>query len=304
MERRKKRGGTLNLIIIIMYIIIGGLGVLGLLEKFTDLTVLSNILAGMAYDGNIVAGRCLAITMGMMFLSFLPSIFYFVAFNQENGLRKKGRVVSFIFGLVLCVVGCVATLYFYDHLGYKKMIDLIDGSAGEQVFTLIVSHVGLLIMYLFTLVEIDGNKIGAKANDKAQYKEVDASKSGIMAFFTNVFKFIGKISMKILYFFVKLKEMPILYFSIVTLLFTILCYFTAAIALAIIIVLVINSIAMFFTGVIVLCYQPSPKYSYKIIDGGYERILSPIDGEIGRYKDDTGNYWISEDNGRTFYRER
>ena len=62
--------------------------------------------------------------------------------------------------------------------------------------------------------------------------------------------------------------------------------------------------AIFSNGVIMFGYQPSPKYSYKIIDGGYERILSLVDGESGRYRDDIGNYWISEDNGKTFYRER
>lgn len=294
---RSSGGNVLKVIMIVLYVIVGIIGVLGLLERFVDIRILSPVLAGIAYKGNIWAGQALAIMVGLMFISYLPTVLYFVSFNFENNLQKKGRILSFVIGVVLSAAFCAIALLLYDRWNLKYTINTVDGSAGEQVLTIIVSHVGLLIMYLFNFVNLDADAIEQRASEK------ENRASGIMAIFVEIFNFIGKICGKILAFFIRLRKTPILYYPIITILFTVLCFFVAFIALVLVAVLIINTILMYFTGVIRWAYQPSPRYVYKVNEGGYERTLKPVDGYTDRYIDDLGRYWRTDDSGETFYRD-
>lgn len=289
----------------IIYFLILIIGILGVTK------VLGNVLNSMAYDGkDILAGEALSFAIGMIFFSFIPTIGYFMAFSKLYNLQKKVRVIIFLSSLVFALIMIVVFFITYNSTGSSVTINNCDGTAYEQSLTIIVSHVGLLVIYLLTFLKINYEKLN-KALSKFRRKASDEPSNTkfftvIFAYLKQFFKFIARLFILLVRGILKLRDRSKpLYYSIFTIIFTILCFFTSFIALVIIIGIALSLLCLVFFGTLSLADTPTSTYAYEVNEGGYTRTLEYYDYYNGhdRYKDDTGNYWYTDDNGSTFYKE-
>lgn len=303
--KEKKSYLISTILMSILYAIVIAIGVLGVTK------VLGNVLNSMAYKSeSIEAGNALSFAIGMMFFSFVPTLGYFFAFNRLYELKKKIRIIIFLSSLFVSIGMIVVFFITYHSSGSYSIINECDKSAWEQMFTILVSHVGFLIIYLLTFLKIDYNKLN-KALFKVRKKDSDEPANSnfltvIVAYTIQFFKWIARLFILFIKWTLKLrdKSKP-LYFMVFSIIFTILCYFASFISFAVIIGLIIALISLWFFGSIKLMYIPTTHYVYQIYEGGYTRTLTYDKYYNGhdRYKDDTGHYWYSDDNGSTFYRE-
>lgn len=301
--KEKKSYRTATIVMSIMYVLILVIAILGIIKVF------GGILASL-YDGNKEAGEALSCSIGFIFLSFLPTIGYFLAFNRWYEINKKSRITVFLVCLILSVILIVLFFILYSSSGYKETIDKADGTSYEQYLTIVVSHVGLLLTYLLTFLNIDYEKLN-HAMHKFRKKDEDDPKSDqflnvILAYILQLLKFIARFFIGLLKIILKLRDKSkAIYFVLFTLIFTILCYFSAFIALVVCIGIVIALISLYFFGVMKILYIPTTHNVYEVNDGGYTRVLQYYDCYNGhdRYKDDVGAYWYTDDQGTTFYKE-
>lgn len=303
--KEKKSYLITTIVMGVIYAIITIIGILGVTN------VLSNILNSMAYKGEaLLAGDSLSFSIGMIFFSFIPTIGYFFAFNKMYDINKKYRIIIFLSSLVLSIVMIVVFFITYFKNGHYEIINACDGSAYEQILTICVSHVGLLITYLLTFLKINYEKLN-KALSKFRKKASDEPSNTkfltvILAYLKQFLKWIARIFILLIRGILKLRDRnKPLYYSILTVVFTILCFFTAFIALVILVGIILSLFSLLFFGVLNLAETPTSTYAYEVIEDGYSRTLRYYDYHNGhdRYKDDVGNYWYTDDNGSTFYRE-
>lgn len=291
----------------IIYAVILLIGILGVTK------VLGSTLSSMAYGENDLfnlAGEALSFAIGMIFFSFIPTFGYFMAFNKLYNLQKKHRVIIFLSSLVASIIMIVVFFITYNSTGSSSIINNCDGTAYEQILTIIVSHVGLLVIYLLTFLKIDYEKLN-KALSKFRKKASDEPSNTkfltvILAYLKQFLKLIARVFILLVKGILKLRDRSKpLYYSIFTVVFTILCFFTSFIALVIIIGIALSLLSLVFFGTLSLAYTPTSTYAYEVNEGGYTRTLEYYDYYNGhdRYKDDVGNYWYTDDDGSTFYRE-
>jgi len=291
----------------IIYAVILLIGILGVTK------VLGSTLSSMAYGENDffnLAGEALSFAIGMIFFSFIPTFGYFMAFNKLYNLQKKYRVIIFLSSLMASIVMIVVFFITYHSTESYDIINYCDGTAYEQILTIIVSHVGLLVIYLLTFLKIDYEKLN-KALSKFKKKASDEPSNTkfltvILAYLKQFLKLIARVFILLVKGILKLRDRnKPLYYSIFTVVFTILCFFTSFIALVIIIGIALSLLSLVFFGTLSLAYTPTSTYAYEVNEGGYTRTLEYYDYYNGhdRYKDDVGNYWYTDDDGSTFYRE-
>ena len=310
-NKQEYKNATIAMIVI--YSVIAIIAILGLTK------VLGPVCSSMFYKNDVenMAGNALSVMLGWMFISFIPSIIYYFSINKSYELAKKNRVILFIGGLVASLILIVVFFIVYNDKGisyesksvsYYEIINAVDGSAWEQTFTLIVSHVGLLLTYLFTLIKINKAKLETKLNNKVEYEDTDSENrfgALVSKLLRNLFRFVGNLANKLLSLVLKLKDKSkALYFVIFTLMFTILSFFISFIIVFVVALLALSLIMLHFANVLSLgAYET--RNVYEVYDGVATRTLvyeSYFDGKE-RYIDDLGYYWITEDNGNTFYKE-
>ncbi|HKM03907.1 MAG TPA: hypothetical protein VJZ04_04835 [Lachnospiraceae bacterium] len=311
--KEKKANITTTIVMGVIYAIVLIIGILGICEAFAPM------LSSMAYgenDMDNIGGSALSFALGWMFISFIPTIAYYFAFTKLYNLKKMPKIGIFLGGLVTSIAMIIVFLVVYKSdsafdgmVSSYNTIELIDGSAWEQIFTIVVAHVGLLLTYLLTFVRLDANRINDKLELMKQRKKAKEDNS-LVSTFKFILLDIEKLGMKLLILILKLKDnaRPA-YYALFTIVFTILCFFSAFICVFIIALLALILVILYFGKTISFMYTPSTKrtYSaydsketvYEINDGGNERKLTYYDSYDGRdrFKDDAENYWTRDENG-------
>lgn len=315
---KEKRADIITTVVMgVIYLIILVLGILGICK------VLAPVLSSMAYvetDMDNIAGSALSMAVGWMFISFIPTIAYYFAFTNLYSLKKLPRVGIFLGGLVASLAMVIVFFVVYKSdtafdgmISAYDTIELVDGSAWEQTFTVIVAHIGMLLTYLLTFVRLDTKKLNEKLELMKQNKQ--AKGNSLMSVIQSIVLGIEKFCMKFLILILKLKDnyRPV-YYALFTIIFTILCFISAWICIVVIAILAVALVVLSFSKFISFAYIPSPKTSYSIHDSqdtvyeiyenGSSRKLTYCESYGGKkiYKDDVGDYWTCDENGM-FYRD-
>lgn len=260
-------------------------------------------------------GNVASISIGWIFLSFIPTIGYYFAFNKLYDLSKKPRILIFLGSLLLSIGMVITFMIIYnceqeDLFGasYKEFIDELDNSGYEHIITIFVSHIGLLITYLLTFVKIDVRTLQIS---KEKFKGTKDDNPKDTRLLTVIIAYSKQFLKLIMRFFIGLVQIIIAlrdksksaYFLIMTILFTVLCYIMAFISIVIIIGIIISLIVLFISGA--FRWLGVDDYEiYEIEVNGETRILkynSSYNG-VAEYIDNVGDYWKTNDNGSTFYR--
>lgn len=331
--KNEKRSYLVSTIVIgIIYSIILVLGILGLtkvLSEFCINTFYSSVDELLKED----IGNVASTVFGLIFMSFLPTIGYYLSFNKLYNLKKMPRILIFLGSLILSgvMVGLFMIIYNKEQeellgMSYKIFIDELDNSSYEHILTIFVAHIGLLIAYLLSLLNIDGAKL-EYAREKLRVQDSDKPKSMMLhsvliAYSKQLIKLILRFFIRFVQLIIVLKEKSkAVYFSIMTLCFTVLCYFTSFFSIILIIGIVISLLALLVSksfettgleGMLDEAFNTTSHYTYEINVNGYTRTLKYHDyrydashggGMIDVYVDNVGDYWCTDDNGNTFYKD-
>ncbi len=275
---------------------------------FLSLGIFDATFAEMLYDNQLSCGTAFAGMLSAMLISFIPTIIYYFAFDSR--LDTKGCVATFVCGVVISALNIWVTIKsnLWNH--NAAIIDVLDESSWEQLFTLIVSHIALLMMYLLHFVNISADVIKARA-ESIKYEENDSFSQ--MA--RNVMKGVLKFAFKVVWTILKLKEKPHIYFPVLTIAFTFLSFFVSYIILAVIFILALALIFMVLSRLIEYSYgtvgssysSSSSERVYEVYDGYRKKTLkhygySTVEG-AEEYIDNLGDHWYSKDNGYNFYKK-
>ena len=227
------------------------------------------------------AYNCCANAMAL--LSLMPTAGIYLANNspisKSKSIRIAINVISFV-AMPFCLVLC--GLYAWDWTNFSN----------ELVSALIFSYVATTANQFYMAKE-------------SSYVEEDADASGIAAKALSFAKrILGKIG--------RFKDEHHDAYLIIS---TIICTLLSGLAVALIVFVISVVVGIFVIGLIGLIVigllnnsnsKPSRSKIYEVWEDGYKRTLTYkayIIGKGDRYVDDRGDYWITEDDGKTFYRE-
>ena len=231
---------------------------------------------------DIDGSDCAAI--GMFFFSLIPTAGIYLANNaplsKSKSMRIAINVTSFV-AMAFCVVLCG----WYAEEWTKDL-------SATLVSSLIFSYVATTANQFYMAKE-------------SSYLEDDGDASGLVAKALSIAKrVLGKIG--------QFKDEHHDAYLIIS---TIICTLLSGLAVALIMLVISIVIGIIVIGIIGLIVigmlsNSSSKESrstiYEVWEDGYKRTLTYKDYAFGkgdRYVDDRGDYWITEDNGKTFYRE-
>lgn len=287
-----------KVIMIIIFALYAVTLILGILTATTGM--LDSALSSTVKDATEEVGRAYGIIMGLVWVTALPSVGYYIAFVSPLKINKRGKFFIAAGSAVLSII--LDIVFFVVTKNYRPLLDSDD--KWFIPFTVIAGSVCSFVCYLLTILRTDAlalKKIGGKS-----LKASNGLFEVIRATIIDIFNFLLKVAALILRF---KDSFTTVYALIAALLFTLLLPFTTFIVSFIIIVLVLCTLVLKFAGFIHFAYEGTgtSKRIYSVYENGYERILTYRSYDTYRsrdvYIDDIGNYWYTTDNGRTFYKD-
>ncbi|MBS6476785.1 MAG: hypothetical protein KH405_03050 [Firmicutes bacterium] len=292
-----------KVIMIIIFALYAVTLVLGVLTATTGM--LDGALSSTVKDATKEVGRAYGIIMGLVWVTALPSVGYYIAFVSPLKINKRGKFFIAAGSVVLSII--LDIVFFAVTKNYRPLLDSND--KWFVPFTVIAGSVCSFVCYLLTILRTDAlalKEIGGKS-----LKESNGLFEVIRVTVVGIFNFLLKVAALILRF---KDAFTTVYALIAALLFTLLLPFTTFIVSFIIIALVLCTLVLLFSGFLHFAYEnPSVGYDetgkqmYSVYENGSERILTynSYDTFHSRdvYIDDIGNYWHTNDNGETFYKD-
>lgn len=277
--------------------------VLGILTATTG--ILDGALSSTVKGATEEVGRAYGIIMGLVWVTALPSVGYYIAFVSPLKINKRGKFFIAAGSVVLSII--LDIVFFAVTKNYRPLLDSND--KWFIPFTVIAGSVCSFVCYLLTILRTDAlalKEIGGKS-----LKESNGLFEVIRATIVGIFNFLLKVAALILRF---KDAFTTVYALIAALLFTLLLPFTTFIVSFIIIALALCTIVLKFAGFIhfayentAVSYDETGKQMYSVYENGSERILTYNSYDTFRsrdvYIDDVGNYWYTTDNGGTFYKD-
>ena len=277
--------------------------VLGILTATTG--ILDSALSSTVKGATKEVGRAYGIIMGLVWVTALPSVGYYIAFVSPLKINKRGKFFIAAGSVVLSII--LDIVFFAVTKNYRPLLDSND--KWFVPFTVIAGSVCSFVCYLLTILRTDAlalKEIGGKS-----LKESNGLFEVIRVTVVGIFNFLLKVAALILRF---KDAFTTVYALIAALLFTLLLPFTTFIVSFIIIALALCTIVLKFAGFIhfayentAVSYDETGKQMYSVYENGSERILTYNSYDTFRsrdvYIDDVGNYWYTTDNGGTFYKD-
>ena len=287
-----------KVIMIIIFALYAVTLILGILTATTGM--LDSALSSTVKGATKEVGRAYGIIMGLVWVTALPSVGYYIAFVSPLKINKRGKFFIAAGSAVLSII--LDIVFFVVTKNYRPLLDSDD--KWFIPFTVIAGSVCSFVCYLLTILRTDAlalKKIGGKS-----LKDSNGLFEVIRATIIDIFNFLLKVAALILRF---KDAFTTVYALIAALLFTLLLPFTTFIVSFIIIVLVLCTLVLKFAGFIHFAYEGTGTSTriYSVYENGYERVLTYKSYDTYRsrdvYIDDIGNYWYTTDNGRTFYKD-
>ena len=287
-----------KVIMIIIFALYGITLVLGILTATTGM--LDSALSSTVKGATEEVGRAYGIIMGLVWVTALPSVGYYIAFVSPIKINKRGKFFIAAGAAVLSII--LDIVFFVVTQNYRPLLDSND--KWFIPFTVIAGSVCSFVCYLLTILRTDAlalKEIGGKS-----LKDSNGLFEVIRATIVGIFNFLLKAAALILRF---KDAFTTVYALIAALLFTLLLPFTTFIVSFIIIALALCTLVLKFAGFIHLAYESTGtgKRIYSVYENGSERILTYDSYDTYRsrdvYIDDIGNYWYTTDNGGTFYKD-
>ena len=292
-----------KVIMIIIFALYGITLILGILTATTG--ILDGALSSTVKGATEEVGRAYGIIMGLVWVTALPSVGYYIAFVAPIKLSKRAKFFIAAGAAVLSAI--LDIVFFIVTKNYRTLLDSND--KWFLPFTVVAGSVCSFICYLLTALRTDSLRLkeigGTKLKDANGLFEV------IRATVVGIFNFLLKVAAVILSF---KDAYTTVYALIAALLFTLLLPFTTFIVSFIIIALALCTLVLLFSGFVKFSYE-SPAYGYdstgrrmySVYENGSERILTYNSYDAYRsrdvYVDDIGNYWYTTDNGETFFKD-
>lgn len=292
-----------KVIMIIIFALYAVTLILGILTATTGM--LDNALSSTVKGATEEVGRAYGIIMGLVWVTALPSVGYYIAFVSPIKINKRGKFFIAAGSAVLSII--LDIVFFAVTKNYRPLLDSND--KWFIPFTVIAGSVCSFVCYLLTILRTDAlalKEIGGKS-----LKESNGLFEVIRATIVGIFNFLLKVAALILRF---KDAFTTVYALIAALLFTLLLPFTTFIVSFIIIALVLCTLVLLFSGFLHFAYEntgvgydETGKQMYSVYENGSERILTYNSYDTFRsrdvYIDDVGNYWYTTDNGGTFYKD-
>ena len=277
--------------------------ILGILTATTG--ILDGALSSTVKGATEEVGRAYGIIMGLVWVTALPSVGYYIAFVAPIKLSKRAKFFIAAGAAVLSAI--LDIVFFIVTKNYRTLLDSND--KWFLPFTVVAGSVCSFICYLLTALRTDSLRLkeigGTKLKDANGLFEV------IRATVVGIFNFLLKVAAVILSF---KDAYTTVYALIAALLFTLLLPFTTFIVSFIIVALALCTLVLLFSGFVKFSYE-SPAYGYdstgrrmySVYENGSERILTYNSYDAYRsrdvYVDDIGNYWYTTDNGESFFKD-
>lgn len=292
-----------KVIMIIIFALYGVTLVLGILTATTGM--LDGALSSTVDGATKEVGRAYGIIMGLVWVTALPSIGYYVAFVSPIKLSKRAKFFTAAGAAVLSVI--LDIVFFVTTKNYRPLLDSND--KWFIPFTVVAGSVCSFVCYLLTALRTDSLRL--KGIGGTSLKDANGLFEVIRATVIGIFNFLLKAAAVILSF---KDAYTTVYALIAALLFTLLLPFTTFIVSFIIIALALCTLVLLFSGFVHFAYE-SPAFGYdsagrrmySVYENGSERILTynSYDTYLSRdvYVDDVGNYWYTTDNGETFFKD-
>lgn len=292
-----------NVIMIIIFALYAVTLVLGILTATTGM--LDGALSSTVDGATKEVGRAYGIIMGLVWVTALPSVGYYVAFVSPIKLSKRAKFFTAAGAAVLSVI--LDIVFFVTTKNYRPLLDSND--KWFIPFTVVAGSVCSFICYLLTALRTDSLRL--KGIGGTSLKDANGLFEVIRATVIGIFNFLLKAAAVILSF---KDAYTTVYALIAALLFTLLLPFTTFIVSFIIIALALCTLVLLFSGFVKFSYE-SPAFDYdstgrrmySVYENGSERILTynSYDTYLSRdvYVDDVGNYWYTTDNGETFFKD-
>lgn len=249
-----------------------------------------------------IDGEPYSVVIGMLWIAMLPTLGLYFATISPFNFKKKTRGILFVGSILgMFILDVVFFIVFKD---YKEILDLSSESLSDAVLipiSLFVGQIGFIICYGLTLFTVNPNALHTIRIEKnGSGSIITTLKNALLSLFNLLIKLLRNTLI--------LKENhPSIFIWIISFFFTVLLFPLVYVILVFVVLVVILVLALFFGRFVSFAYTSSSyrNSTYKIYDDGYERTLEYYDYYNGhdRYKDDIGNYWYSDDNGSTFYKE-
>ncbi len=292
-----------KVIMIIIFALYGVTLVLGILTATTGM--LDGALSSTVKGATEEVGRAYGIIMGLVWVTALPSVGYYIAFVAPIKLSKRGKFFIAAGAAILSVI--LDIVFFVTTKNYRPLLDSND--KWFIPFTVVAGSVCSFICYLLTALRTDSLRL--KEIGGTRLKDANGLFEVIRATVIGIFNFLLKAAAVILSF---KDAYTTVYALIAALLFTLLLPFTTFIVSFIIIMLALCTLVLLFSGFVRFSYE-SPAFGYdstgrrmySVYENGSERILTYNSYDTYRsrdvYVDDVGNYWYTTDNGETFFKD-
>ena len=292
-----------KVIMIIIFALYAVTLVLGILTATTGM--LDGALSSTVKGATEEVGRAYGIIMGLVWVTALPSVGYYIAFVAPIKLSKRGKFFIAAGAAVLSVI--LDIVFFVITKNYRPLLDSND--KWFIPFTVVAGSVCSFVCYLLTALRTDSLRL--KEIGGTSLKDANGLFEVIRATVIGIFNFLLKAAALILRF---KDAFTTVYALIAALLFTLLLPFTTFIVSFIIIMLALCTLVLLFSGFVRFSYE-SPAFGYdstgrrmySVYENGSERILTYNSYDTYRsrdvYVDDVGNYWYTTDNGETFFKD-
>lgn len=292
-----------KVIMIIIFALYAVTLVLGILTATTGM--LDGALSSTVKGATEEVGRAYGIIMGLVWVTALPSVGYYIAFVAPIKLSKRGKFFIAAGAAILSVI--LDIVFFVTTKNYRPLLDSND--KWFIPFTVVAGSVCSFICYLLTALRTDSLRL--KEIGGTRLKDANGLFEVIRATVIGIFNFLLKVAALILRF---KDSFTTVYALIAALLFTLLLPFTTFIVSFIIIMLALCTLVLLFSGFVRFSYE-SPAFGYdstgrrmySVYENGSERILTYNSYDTYRsrdvYVDDVGNYWYTTDNGETFFKD-
>lgn len=285
-----------NVIMIIIFVLYGITLVLGILTATTG--ILDKAFSSTVEGATKEVGRAYGITMGLIWITAFPSVGYYVVFASPIDLKKRSKIIITICSIALSVI--IDIVFFVVTKDYRTLLDSSD--KWFLPFTVVAGSVCSFICFLLTSLRTNASSIRGIGGQSLS--EANGLFEVLRAMFRDIVNFLLRVAAYILYF---KDAFTTVYALIAALLFTLLLPFTTFVVAIIIIILAVCTLALFFAGFVSYSYDGTTNTAYSVYENGYERILTYHSHDTFRsrdvYRDDTGDYWYTNDNGETFYKD-
>lgn len=292
-----------KVIMIIIFALYAVTLVLGILTATTGM--LDGALSSTVDGATEEVGRAYGIIMGLVWVTALPSVGYYIAFVAPIKLSKRAKFFTAAGAAVLSAI--LDIVFFVITKNYRPLLDSND--KWFIPFTVVAGSVCSFVCYLLTALRTDSLRL--KEIGGTSLKDANGLFEVIRATVIGVFNFLLKVAALILRF---KDAFTTVYALIAALLFTLLLPFTTFIVSFIIIMLALCTLVLLFSGFVHFSYE-SPAFGYdstgrrmySVYENGSERILTYNSYDTYRsrdvYVDDVGNYWYTTDDGETFFKD-